>query len=196
MNLDLDIMDLKNPRSLARKPFGGSLDLSESTLHSVEIPVRFKTRSFIPNNGLDLGGIVRRIKKDLEKIGANDSFLRSTVYGVTEAVKNAYEHGNERDNSKEIFFAQSFGENIEFLVGDSGNKLRGCFVPYVLLFRQKRQEIAHKVIPDFYSFCGEIYAPEGHSGIGTRTMNMCFEKVHYFKRKESGLLVYLCKPFK
>lgn len=197
MGLDknFELMNLCSLNSLAKQPFGKMIKLSESGISPLEIPDRFKIRSFIPHNGLNLEGISRSISKDLVSLGITErGYIAQTTSGVCEAVKNAYEHGNREDSTKEIFFAKSYEKGkAEFLVGDQGGEIRGNFVPFVLLFRQKGHERFLMDVPDFYRFSGRLYAPQGHSGVGTKTMNIGFDDIEYFVGSNGGLLVYLGK---
>ena len=189
-----DLMDLLNSSSLARAPFKGDFDLSECAWPGLAIPNRFKEKSFFPSNGLDLNSFTHRVYEDLLDKNVDQEKARKIIPGLCEAVKNAYEHGNSLDNSKEIYFAQAIlRDSVEFLVGDSGRIIKADFIPYVLLFRQKGNKKFNENIPGFYDFIGEMYAPIGHSGVGTKTMNISFSNIKYFKRDPKGLIVYLRK---
>ena len=196
-NQQQELMSLYSANSLARKPFGERISFSESGVSPVNIPERFKIRNFRPIQGLDLRKLSTSISRDLSKQGITDRvYVSQVISGLCEAVKNAYEHGNKEEGSKDIFFAKCYErKNIEFLVGDCGNELNGHFIPFVLLFRQKGEKSFFGNIPDFYSFSGEMYAPQGHSGVGTKTMHIGFDDVRYFVSPFGGLLVYLSRNF-
>lgn len=197
MNTYLELMNLDNESSLVRTAFSQNIFLSKSNVPEVEIPFRFNIQSFFPDGGLNLSKLSKSFSELLSREGADEEYIKGTVPGVCEAVKNAYEHGNNYDNSKEIFLANSLSKEIlEFLVGDEGGEIKKEFVPYILKFRQGIHDKVFTDIPDFYSFKREIYPPSGHSGIGTKIMNICFDKVNYFKSPRGGLLVHLTKPFK
>jgi len=197
MDQNYGILDLYSRYSLIRKLFLENAELSLVGVPEVDIPSRFNIKSFIPKKGLDLCSLSDEIKNELVKIGVDKNCIKKTVPGVCEALKNAYEHGHKKDNSKEIFFADCFSdEKIEFLIGDKGDKLNPNFVPYGLIFKQKSHDEFYSKIPTFYNYVGELYSPVGHSGVGLKVMNMCFEEVDFFKSKFGGLLTYLSKPFK
>jgi len=196
MNTNGEILNLVNPHSLVRKTFSTPLHLSQGGIVETTVPNRFSRKSFVPKNGLDLIKLSSSISEDLKNLGASEAFVRKTSPGVCEAIKNAYEHGNKMDREIPILFAQCFGNEVEFLVGDRGDELNPNFLPYILLFRQKEQRENYLTLPDFYSFSGGLFAPLGHSGAGTKTINFCFGgNVNYYKRKGGGLLVHLHKPF-
>jgi len=190
-----EITNLNAKESLIRHSFEKEIDLSKLPLLEVKIPNRFKEDSFFPKNDFLLR-ISSKLNEQLEKFGANKEYIGRTVPGICEAIKNAYEHGNKKDVNKKIFFAKALSnKKIEFLVGDEGGKINGNFFPYVLLFRQKGYDKYYSTAPDFYKFLEELYSPLGHTGVGIRNMNVCFEEVNYFKRENGGLLVHLSKPF-
>ena len=201
MQRELELMNLKSEKSLVRHIFDESsekriIDLSTASISEVDIPSNFNDKSFFPKQSLDLNSVSEILSIDLKKLGANSDYIKKTIPGVCEAIKNAYEHGNLENGSKKITFAQLLSnKKVEFLVGDEGLTINSSFLPYVLLMRQKDVGKFYENVPNFYSFCGDLFAPKGHSGIGTKTMNLCFNKVHYYRKKDEGLLVHLEKPF-
>jgi hypothetical protein len=204
MERDNELMNLKSEYSLVRGVFKGEvnfdghLDLNNSPAIDVSVPEDFEDMSFVPNKGLKLPSVIERISKDLLESGADEAYLRKTIPGVGEAIKNAYEHGNNRKRDKKITLARAISEgNLEFVVGDEGGIIDSTFFPYILVFREcnRGEDSFYRDVDDFYKFKKELFAPEGHSGVGTRVMNICFEGVHYYKKKGGGLLVHLEKPF-
>ena len=194
MNLDKELLNLKDNNSLVRLLFQKQIDLAEPSLEEFEIPQKFKDESFIPKSGFDLSKICDNITEKIRKVCVSEDYISKTIPGLCEAIKNAYEHGNLKDNCKKITIARNFTKDeLEFFVGDEGGKIDGNFFPYILLFRTNSSYGSNEDIPDFYKFSGKNYAPLGHSGVGTKTMNKCFDKVCYFKNKNNGLLVYLKK---
>jgi len=66
---------------------------------------------------------------------------------------------------------------------------------YALLFKEIKNISKRDEIPDFYSFCGKEFAPLGHSGVGTKVINKCFDTVKYLTNSKDGLEIYLRKKF-
>lgn len=189
-----ELLNVNDTDSLIRIEFDKEVNLGDYDLHSFETPKRFKNFSFIPEKGFDLTRIMEPLEKDLMRKGAKIDYIHRTIPGVCEAIKNAYEHGNLEDNNKKIILARSFSKKkIEYVVGDEGGSFNGNFFPYVLKIRDSQKQDNLDSALDFYSFCGKSYAPKGHSGVGTKTMNKCFDEVKYFRNELGGLSVHLVK---
>jgi anti-sigma regulatory factor (Ser/Thr protein kinase) len=189
-----ELLNLNDLDSLVRLEFDKEVYLNDYDLRSFNIPKSFRNFSFTPKKGFDLTRIMESLKKDLIVKGASIDYINKTIPGVCEALKNAYEHGNLENNDKKIFLARHFSKkNIEYVVGDEGGLLDGNFFPYALSIMDNKKEGSLDSSPDFYSFCGRSYAPKGHSGVGTKTINKCFDNVEYFKNEFGGLSVYLGK---
>jgi serine/threonine-protein kinase RsbW len=78
--------------------------------------------SVIPNNLLAIAGVRSRILSEVMLIGFEDFASFGLSLAVTEALVNAYAHGNRRDPRKRIFVR--FEVNAEFVVveiADEGN---------------------------------------------------------------------------
>lgn len=192
-----DLLDLTEKDSLVRTPFRGILDLRELDLPTISFPIDgFKDISFIPKRGLDLEFLSESLRKRLSNMGVTKDYIRKTTSSLFEAIKNAYEHGNKESPEKLILLAESIDEkNVEFLVGDIGGRIDANLIPYLLLFRQGKHKEFYTDIEDFYSFKGDMFAPSGHSGAGTKVIHTGFENVKYFKNQFSGLTLYLSKKF-
>ncbi len=186
-----DLMALGESSSLVRSLFNRNISLSELKIPILKIPNDFE-RIYFWENGFNLKDVSDYLR---EFLGKNNVFCdyKKVIPGVIEAVKNAREHGNKYDNNKKVTLRSSCeNNNLTFLVQDQGGEIDGNLVPYVLLFRQNNPD-SFLSLPDFYSFRGDYYAPEGHSGVGTKVMNICFpNRVNYFRGKE-GLIVSLSK---
>lgn len=189
------LLDFGEKSSLIRSLFNQDFDLQGFNFPEIQIPRGFKSLSFIPGkNGIDLLDQVDRLKSFLKKNNISDTKYKRIVPGIIEAIKNAYEHGNLKDNSKKIYWHQKISpeRDLEVFVGDEGGKVNGNLFSYALSLKGKSNSQIDSS-PDFYSFQGGIYAPFGHSGVGTKVMNRSFERVKYFKNKDGGLTVYLAK---
>ena len=115
MELKNELLDLSTRNSLVRTQFTEKIDLSSTLIPKIEIPKGFRDRSFFPTHGLDLSKISEGISARLNEMGASKDYIRKTVSGLCEALKNAYEHGNEKDSSKLIVLAKSISrEKLEF----------------------------------------------------------------------------------
>ena len=173
------LLDLDEGSSLVRTVFDKTFNLDEFNFPLISIPSGFKNFSFVPGkNGLKI----------------IDSKYDHIIPRVIEAIKNAYVHGNKRNNDKTIFWHQKVEKNnaLEVLIGDQGGEINGNLFAYALKIKDEKVNNLN-LFPDYYSFCGKNYAPLDHSGVGTINMNKCFEKVRYFKNKDGGLTVYLGK---
>lgn len=189
------LLDLDEGSSLVRTVFDKTINLNEFNFPSISIPSGFKNFSFIPGkNGLNIIDCVDKLKLYLQKEKISDSKHDHIIPGVIEAIKNAYVHGNKRNNDKRIFWHQKVEKNntLEVLIGDQGGEINGNLFAYALKIKDEKFNNLN-LFPDYYSFCGKNYAPLDHSGVGTINMNKCFEKVRYFKNKDGGLTVYLGK---
>jgi hypothetical protein len=192
---EFDLLDLRNKNSFIRQTFNKNFSLDPEGI-PIFVPHSFKTLSFYPLGGLNLEKISKKLKTHLFDISATPEFMKKTIPGVIEAIKNAYEHGNKKDQTKQIIFLRKMdGRNLQYIIGNEGGKIDGNFFPYLDLIRQERYKGGLIIVPGFYAFCGKDYAPEGHSGVGIKDMHQCFQDVHYFKNQKGGLSVFLSKPF-
>ena len=107
MKRDIELLNLYSPHSLIRQSFSNEIKLPEFNIPKAKNPKRFKINSFYPGVDLNLLELSMSISKDLKRIGSSERSIKKTVPGVCEAVKNAYEHGNNMNEDSEIFFANS-----------------------------------------------------------------------------------------
>lgn len=78
------------------------------------------------NSLSDYNAIIDNIIADLNIY--NYSFDIKLI--LTEALTNAFNHGNKNDSSKPVYITYYFdGENIEFQILDSGNNLKNINIP-------------------------------------------------------------------
>ena len=189
---DLNLLGFKSEDSLVRSLFNKEIDLSTLNLAVFSIPKNFKNKSFVPKKGLVVVKFYSNLEKSLKKMGVEEEEIKLISPGVCEAVKNAYEHGNLKDNSKKITFAVRYYKNdLNFFIGDEGGKIDGNLFTYASHLRESKKIL--DTLDNFYSFCGKNFSPLGHSGVGTKVMNKCFDNIKYFKGENGGLLVYLEK---
>jgi len=196
MNNAIELLDIENSKSLLRKRFKGVVNLSDLNIPVLNVPANFIDNSFNPGTNLDLVKLSSMESDYLLMEGYSERFIRRTVPGICEAVKNAYEHGNKRDPNKQIILARSLSqEKVEYLVGDEGGVIDANLFPYILLIRKYRDKLnrEYNSIPSFYDFREEIFAPVGFSGVGTKTMHLCFDNVGYYKNSLGGLTLHLEK---
>lgn len=194
INSSGELLNLHNPNSLIRVFFKDEIDLIDFNLSPLKIPKGFKDLSLTPKKNFNLVNICELLERDLLRSGAGLKYIKETLPGICEVIKNAYEHGNLKDNSKRIIIKRHFSKKeVEYIIGDNGGKIDGNLFPYLLLFRKNESNSLIDLIPDFYSFRGDSYSPLEHSGVGTKVMNKCFENIEYFKNQGKGLLVYLSK---
>lgn len=189
-------LDFENKSSLVRTLFDKEIDLRQVEISPLKISGRFKDLSFVPGKkGFDLIKYMDKLKNCLRSYQISEFNFDGIVPGVSEALKNAYKHGNGKDNNKTIYWHQSFSNKneLEFFIGDEGGIIDGNLFSYALNLLTKSGAHQIEKVPNFYAFCGRGYAPLEHSGIGTKVMNQCFERIDYFKNNEGGLTVYLGK---
>jgi anti-sigma regulatory factor (Ser/Thr protein kinase) len=192
---ELDLLNFEQKNSVVRKVFDKKISLDDFEITEYS-PRSFKDRSFVPSKGLNLSKLNDYFTVSLKKLNSSLEYIKETIPGIIEAIKNSYEHGNLEDNSKKITLLEKLNsKEVSYIVGDQGGKIDGNLFSYVNMIRTKKSLGKQNEIESFYSFCGESYAPLGHSGVGSIVMHKCFDEVLYFKNKEGGLSVLLSKPF-
>lgn len=186
MDLRNELLNLDNKNSVIRETFEKDINLMEIPLEHLVIPEYFCNNSFYPDSEKSLLENALIMKKLL----AENGFDIKLIAGLHEAIRNAYQHGNNKNPKKKIIF-QNFVDkkNAQFFVGDEGGRIHPDFFPYVLRYRTSKD---YSKSTDFYNFSSKRKLPE-NSGIGLMTMHLVFDNVRFFKDISGGLLTYLEK---
>jgi len=134
----MDIFNLDNRNSFIWTILESGIvfDLSKSNLPKVGIPKNYSSKVIIPNQSKE------SIEKQFETCLVPLIFQVDTLVGygginfdsaVYEALRNAYEHGNQKDSSKKIILANKFSNGkIEVMVKDEGGIIDPLFALFVL----------------------------------------------------------------
>ena len=183
VSLDNELLNFDNRSSVIRRVFGNSILLGDYPVIPMEIPEGFDDFSFKPDNKSHLYKMASSFRNELIENG----FEHKLCAGVHEALKNAYQHGNNRDGSRMIILKKRIGpEGAEFFIGDEGGIMHKDFFPYVMRFRENYEPVG------FYGFSDKEKLPE-NGGVGLFSMHLLFDEVNFFKNANNGLLVYLNK---
>ena len=117
--------------------------------------------------------------------------LKNGVYtAVFEALINAFEHGNNYDSSKPLYFAYFFNNKyLEFIICDSGGVFNIQFPGYVTKVRNNKTKTHN-----WYEYSGSIQRNE-NLGVGTMFMHQYMQDIKYFKSAyedtQNGLFLYM-----
>lgn len=188
-----DIFDIDNIDSVIRQVLKEktAIDLREHDIPLYEILPHYKIQEInIPDKKHYDDTIRKSIKKILkvaDKSGFNRDKLGTSVY---EAVRNAYQHGNNYDSNKKIVIAHYITrESLDISIIDEGGILKPEFVAFALRF--KNPELAKKFM-SFYEFTKQEQ-PAENFGLGTYLIHSYVDEVNYFKSANNGLVVNLHK---
>jgi len=187
------LLDLEGNNSLIGQVFDHEIDLNDFNINPISIPGAFKDFSFVPGKkGFSLIEYAEKFENYLNSLNVASTQISPLVSGVMEAIKNAYEHGNIKDNSKKIFWHNYLSKEkvFESIVGDVGGKINGNFFSYSLNLREKKKTNINDAI-GFYQFINQTFSPYGHSGVGLKDIHKSFDSVRYFKNKFGGLSLYM-----
>jgi len=124
---------------------------------------------------------IRDIAQAAKRTGKHEKYHTALI----EAVRNAYQHGNNKDPKKKVTLHYSDnGLLFETVVSDEGGVLRADFVPYIIFHRFSSLKRPY----DFYQFSGVPQLPE-NSGMGTYIIHGQCDEVHYLTNDKGGLSV-------
>ena len=117
--------------------------------------------------------------------------LPTNIYtALYEAIRNAFQHGNQKDLKKPVHFYIKKGAPLEFLIEDQGGSIDPLFASFILLQRQKGRGDA---LLDFYAFAQRA-KPEKNNGTGTSFIFQYSDRVFYYRSNTSGLIVHIIAP--
>ena len=181
-----ELLNLDERTSVLRSAFSKEINLASIDILPVKIPSDFQDYSFYPSSDTNLRDNSLQFGSELRDNG----YSRKLLSGLHEAVRNAYQHGNRKDNSKKIILAKKIDEeHASFFVGDEGGIINQDFLPYILRFRQSNLPI----ISSFYRFSSKPRAYPENEGLGMSVMHLVFDSVQFFRNEHNGLLVLLEK---
>ena len=107
--------------------------------------------------------------------------------GISEAVRNAHEHGNRFDPDKQIGIGSKIDDNIaQIFVEDGGEGFDGQLLPFSIYVADCINNGDSPI--GFYQF-NDRFTPKDHSGVGTYIMHLLADKVTYHHSDKGGLLV-------
>ena len=186
MDLKNELLNLDNRNSVVRGACKKIINLADIPIEHLDIPEHFHDNSFYPENERGLLDVALVMKGLIVENG----FDPRLTAGVHEAMRNAYQHGNNKDPKKKIILRSSVNKkNARFIVGDGGGTIHSDFFPYVLRYRVCDDYL--KPV-DFYRFSSKEKLAE-NGGIGLMTMHLVFDEIRFFKDVSGGLLTYLAK---
>ena len=112
-----------------------------------------------------------------------DEYDYALRIGLEEALRNAYEHGNNMDSDKRIRVCWTDKPSI--IVMDQGNTIRRDYYDYLKHFNHSNDGIP------YYSYIG-VDRPRGNYGMGTMLIHKPYNAQYY--RGELGGLAVLLEP--
>ena len=151
--------------------------------------MKYKDYSFIPKSEED-------VKQQAENFGPaliGRGYSQKMLIGIKEVLRNAFEHGNQRDLSKKIILYSKIDEcSAKFIIGDQG-EVRDSLFEYLGEFNGKD----FSQIRSFYEFLQKTQ-PRTNGGAGIKliyylTSKGIFDEVRYSKGEKKNLLVCLQK---
>jgi hypothetical protein len=188
----MDIFSPANPDSLTTRLIGSHLVSIKDVMLPYSIPKSYDALDFNIGDRSEIKGIVKIVMSPAVENGHPQDLSRY----LHEAVLNAYQHGNGKDESKTTRIG--FDKNACFIVMDEGGHIRSQLITYVLALRDKERNIRPSPrVPLFYQFFSDIEITQENIenrnvGFGTRYMHRRFH-VNYYLGELGGLAVDL-KP--
>jgi len=182
-----DIVALGNHESLARTQFKGRINLREyPDLPKFHADDTYKVKRFnIPNEKdvIDYTASLGEICNEARHTGRHERLFS----GLYEALRNAHQHGNQKDSEKAIEIAyRPITDGFEVVVSDEGGKLDASFIPFILMHRQGMLRPL-----SFYDFAPDTQRLEENTGNGTFVIHMSADEVNYFINYAGGLSVQM-----
>lgn len=189
--MKVDIFDIDGLNSLVRRAFAGlgEIKLSETSLVCVPIPETFSkipVRIEKEHPGTSIRSVCEQVASTAEQHG----FGYNLFTAVYEAVKNAYEHGNNHNPDLPIDLAYLVGEDrFDVMVQDAGGTLDPNFLAYVERYRRGEHR---KQVIDFYEFSGKEKQGD-NQGTGVHFMFTYLDDLFFYRSVNDGLLVHMVK---
>jgi hypothetical protein len=166
-----------------------------SELHTKDL-IKISSKSFeCVKFKLHLKTCVNEIRQVIKSglIFAQDKGCSPSIEtALIEAVKNAFDHGSKKDESKNIIFGYRFeNKGVEFIICDQGKVLADGFVKFVL---EQRSKDSSKNFMDWYKFSGSKPGVGADNlGKGTSFIHAYIDEVGYFCSNELGGLAVLLR---
>ncbi len=186
-NTTEDIFSFLDIGSLVRATFNQKINLNNYSLPLFSPDKKYTSCELTiteDQDTLDYHSFITEICKEGRHTGKHEKFHT----GVSEAVRNAYQHGNRKEQKKKVTLSyKAEQDNFEVAVSDEGGELNANFVPFVLLHRHYE---LHTPV-SFYSYALDAVRRPENAGIGTFVMHMVSDEVNYFKNHDGGLTVQL-----
>lgn len=160
----------------------GYINLRNLQVSSLSIPSRFTIKSL----HLCEKNYKTEIKTFLQELKLSNGILTA----VFEALINAFEHGNNYDSSKGLYFAYFFNNKyLEFIICDSGGVLNLLFPSFILAIRSNKNQSLN-----WYDF-SKVEQKRENLGFGTMFMHQYMQDIKYFKSAyedtQGGLFLYM-----
>jgi anti-sigma regulatory factor (Ser/Thr protein kinase) len=175
-----DIADLEDQLSIARQRLTRDGEIAHEAIQTpnYHIPEQYKREIRSPaewiggsSNALEaIREWTRPIRTEIESHGWEAAWS-----GIDETLKNAYQHGNAEDPTKDILLAwRSNRYRLDVVVEDEGvAPLEEHMIPHILNLREKGT-----AAPGFYDLKG-TEPPKNHAGVGMKTQHYTFDEVEY-----------------
>lgn len=191
-----DLADLANRNSVIRAHMAaqGPIYLAEFSKQQVHLDRSWKRRIYTPDELMKSGDstpaqAMRRVADEYKNL-LSERRMSPAGTGAYEAIRNAFEHGNNERGDLRFLVAERWNDTtVELVVEDSGaGGIRHEMFPFISEVQKKRQ-----AAKGFYEFAGEVNPPD-HVGVGTKVMMVGFDEVRYFAGGQlGGLLVHMKK---
>ncbi len=186
---NIDLFNLEDPNSIVRKIIckDKEINLKEFVETKFVIPLDYIIKEFKIKKGdsLEINSLIDDEMKKFRLEGYPEN-IYTPIY---EAILNAYQHGNKRDQNKKVIFAYKLNNaNLITLVEDEGGIIDPLLIPFILKHRE--MEFNKKSI-SFYKF-SQREKPKENNGTGTSFMHIYMDKINYYLG-EHGLIVHMIK---
>ena len=197
MKYEKDIFELSKKQELLTWALseGLCLNLKDSKFPQVGIPENYVCKIMVPRRSQR--SIQDKLLRMLDPLAKKYARISGDYIGfhagAYEALLNAYQHGNQRDDSKKIVLAHQFRpKGVDVFVQDEGGNLDPLFGLFVVQKRLRSGRLAK----DFYEFARNFKTRrprEGNQGVGTHIIHAYFDDVYYYRGKNDGLIVHMRK---
>ena len=188
----VDLFDIESLDSLVRQELREPKVVS---LNDFKIPVfKLPSNSVTITVNLPSEKYEKHIRSAIEPVGEiaeAKGYSGNFFTALYEAVKNAHEHGNKKDENKHVLINHKIDdESAKIAIMDQGGVLEPDFIPFIIAHREI--DIKEKFL-NYYQFSGKQKPRSSNLGTGTSFMHAYADKVQYFKSSSGGLVVLLTK---
>jgi len=166
------------------------VNLRDINIETYIVPDSYTVQDCVFNSEDAVYKQVRRFTEPIIEIAERAGCNANLFTALYEAMLNAYQHGNQLDETKPVQVAYKIGDNnAEIGVIDQGGLISPAFIPFI---KRHRLGMHKERFLDWYSFTNQD-KPKTNNGTGTSFMHTYVDNVQYFKSADGGLVCHLTK---